>query len=127
MIAAVTFFAQNLAFLGTAIAFVTVKSAGAKLCLVLSVVLCAISLLLLLGTMSLKFQKSTPSMEILQTDLTYVFRPVSIFVIIFLIVQGLLDSSASDWGSLTLLASFLTLGVAFAVSGLIADMCSYCF
>merc|ERR1719160_2404332 len=77
--------------------------------------------------MSFKFNKSTPSMEILQTDFTYVFRPISIFVIIFLIVQGLLDSSASDWGSLTLLASFLALGVAFAVSGLVADMCSYCF
>merc|ERR1719316_384144 len=77
--------------------------------------------------MSLKFNKATPSMEILQADFTYVFRPISIFVIIFLIVQGLLDSSASDWGSLTLMASFLTLGIAFAVSGLVADMCSYCF
>lgn len=127
MVAAITFFLQNLAFLFTAVAFVTVKAAGAKLCLVLSVVLCAISLLILLGAMSLKFNKATPSMEILQADFTYVFRPISIFVIIFLIVQGLLDSSASDWGSLTLMASFLTLGIAFAVSGLVADMCSYCF
>lgn len=126
-VAAVMFLVQNLSFLGTAIYYVTVKSAGAKLCLLLSVVMSAMALLLLLGCISMQFQKSTPSIEILKVDLTYVFRPLSMFVIVFLIVQGLLDSSSSDWGQLALFASMLTLGVAFAVSGIVADMCSYCF
>jgi small-conductance mechanosensitive channel len=127
LVATITFFVQNFAFLCTAIAYATADAAGAKLCLVLSVVMCAISLLILLGAIGVRFQKSTPSMEILQSDLTYVFKPISIVVIIFLVVQGLLDSSGSDWGKLTLLVGALTLGISIAVGGLVSDVMSYCF
>jgi len=128
MVAATCFFAQNFAFLCTAIAFATPGSAGAVLCLVLSVILCALSLLIFLGVVGWSFQgKPSRSIEALQHDLTYVFTPISIGVLVFLIIQGLVDSSGGDWGSIAMLASFLALGIAFAASGILKDMFSYCF
>jgi small-conductance mechanosensitive channel len=128
LVAATVFFAQNFAFLCTAIAFATPGAAGAVLCLVLSVILCALSLLIFLGVVGWSYQ-GTPSrsIESLQHDLTYVFAPISIGVLVFLIIQGLVDSSGGDWGSIAMLASFLALGIAFAASGIIKDMMSYCF
>lgn len=126
LVAAILWFLQNFAFLCTAISCVTHNSAGAKICLVLSVILCAMSFLLLLAVAALRCGKSTPAMEILQTDATYVFRPLSIVIILFLIVQGLLDSSSSDWGALTFFTAMLTLGIVLAVSGVVKDVMSYC-
>jgi len=128
LIAAVLFFLQNFAFLCTAIAFVTPVAAGATLCLVLSVILCAISLLIFLGVLGWQFKgKPTKSIELLQVDLTYIFKPISIVAIVFLIVQGLVDSSGSNWGEIAMFASFVALGVGFAVAGPLTDMMSYCF
>jgi len=128
MVASVCFFAQNFAFLCTAIAFATPGSAGAVLCLVLSVILCALSLLIFLGVVGWSFQgKPSRSIEAFQVDLTYVFKPISLVILVFLIVQGLVDSSGGDWGSIAMLASFLALGVAYASASIITDIMSYCF
>lgn len=128
LVAAVCFFAQNFAFLCCAIMFVTPVAAGATLCLVLSVILCAISLLVFLGVLGWQCKgKPTKSMELLQADLTYIFKPITLVAIVFLIVQGLVDSSGSDWGQIAMFASFVALGVGFAVAGPLTDMMSYCF
>jgi small-conductance mechanosensitive channel len=127
LIAAALFLFEMLTFLGTAINFVTAEAAAAKTCLVLSVVMSALALLGVLGGIALKFQNLSPGMVKVTNDLSSVFPPISYLVVVFLIIQGLLEETASDWGKLALLASFLALGLAMGVSGVVKDMMSYVF
>lgn len=127
LFAAGLFLFEMLTFLGTAINFVTPQAAAAKTCLVLSVVMSALALLTVLGGVALKFQSLTPAMQKVTDDLSNVFPPISYLVVVFLIVEGLLEETASDWGKLAVLASFLALGLAMGVSGIVKDIMSYVF
>merc|ERR1719359_866845 len=75
----------------------------------------------------MKFQSLTPGMVKVTDSLSHVFPILSYLVIVFLITQGLLEETASDWGKLALLVSFLALGLAMGVSGIMKDMMSYVF
>jgi small-conductance mechanosensitive channel len=125
--ATLLFLFEMLTFLGTAINYVSPDAAAAKLCLVLSVVMSALALLCVLGATALQFQNLTKGMTKVTDSLSHVFPVLSYLVIVFLIVQGLLEETASDWGKLALLASFLALGLAMGVSGVVKDMMSYAF
>jgi len=105
----------------------TPEAAAAKLCLVLSVIMAALGLLATLGAISLKFKSMRPVMVKVTDDLSGIFPPISYLVIVFLIIQGLLEESSSNWGQLAVMVSFLALGLAIGVTGIMKDMISYLF
>lgn len=125
--ATLLFLFEMLTFLATAINYVNPKAAAAKLCLTLSVVMSALGLLTVLAAITLQFKNLTWAMTKVTDDLSGIFPVLSYLVIVFLIIQGLLEETASDWGKLALLASFLALGLAMGVSGIMKDMMSYVF
>merc|ERR1719191_1122479 len=103
------------------------KAAGAMHALVLAVVMTAIALLFFMGAVGLKCSTLTRAQQHVSDDLSHIFKPISLFIIVFLIVDGLLSETSSDWGNLVVFASMCSLGLAFGMSGVIKDMISYIF
>jgi len=74
-----------------------------------------------------KCHKLSKQMQHVTDDLGGLFRPFSQLIVVFLILQGVLEETAADWGNLVMLASVIGLGVAFAMSGVIKDIVCYIF
>jgi len=127
LVASGLFFVQNIVLLVTAICFIDGKAAGSNHILSLAIVMAALSLLMFLGALSLKFKKMNKSAQHMCDDLSLVFRPFSILIVVFLVVNAVLEETGSEWGNLALLLSMVLLGLAFAMSGVIKDMMSYVF
>merc|ERR1719265_374888 len=86
-----------------------------------------LAFLIFLFAVSLRFQKVNEQIQKVADDVASIFRPLSQLIAVFLIVQGVLDASDADWGNLVLFGSFIALGLAFALSGLVKDIISYFF
>lgn len=125
LLAAAIFFIQMVAFMLVAILIHDPKAAGAKHTLSLSTILAALSFLILLFAVHLKVAGMNDQVKHLVNDLSYVFRPLSTFIVVFLVVEGVLEESKSDWGNLVLLGSFVALGLAFGLSGMVKDIMCY--
>lgn len=125
LLAAGIFFIQMVTFMLVAIFIHDPHAAGAKHTLSLSTILAALSFLILLFAIHLKFAGMNEQIKHLVNDLSYVFRPLSTFIVIFLVVEGVLEESKSDWGNLVLLGSFVALGLAFGLSGMVKDIMCY--
>lgn len=127
LLASTMFLIQNVALLTTAIVFATPHAAGCGHILSLAIVMAAIAMLAFLGAASLKFKKLSKAANHVTDDLAHVFRPLSLLVVVFLIVNAILEETKADWGNLAVLVAMLTLGVAFAMAGIVQDMMSYVF
>jgi small-conductance mechanosensitive channel len=125
LLAAGIFFLQMVTFMLVAILIHDPKAAGAKHTLSLSTILAALSFLILLFAVHLRVAGMNDQIKHLVNDMSYVFRPLSSFIVVFLVVEGVLEESKSDWGNLVLLGSFVALGLAFGLSGMVKDIMCY--
>lgn len=125
LLAAAIFFFQMITFMLVAIIIHDPDAAGATHALGLSTILAALSFLILLFAVHLYFAGMNEQIRHLANDLSYVFRPVANFIVVFLVVEGVLEESKSDWGNLVLLGSFVALGLAFGLSGMVKDIVCY--
>jgi small-conductance mechanosensitive channel len=103
------------------------KCAGNHHARTLSTIMAALSLLIFLGACSLKCHKISKQMQHVCDDLGALFKPLSLLIVVFLILQGVLEETSADWGNLVMLASCITLGIAFAMSGVVKDIVGYIF
>jgi small-conductance mechanosensitive channel len=125
LLASTIFFIQMMTFMLVAIIIHDPDAAGAKHTLSLSTILTALSFLIWLFAVHLYFAGMPDQIKHLISDLSYVFRPLSTLIVVFLVVEGVLEESKSDWGNLVLLGSFIALGLAFGLSGLVKDIMCY--
>merc|ERR1719217_1261052 len=107
--------------------FSSSKSAGGDVTRTLATVMASLSLLMFLGAVSMKCQKITPQMHHVADDLGGLFKPFSRLIVLFLIMNGVLEESSADWGNLVMLGSCVALGIAFAMSGVVKDIVCYMF
>lgn len=123
------FFLSMISFLFVAAYFADPKAAGSKHALTLSTIMTVVSFLNVLFAVSLKIQKKkgNESVQLVADDVAGVFVPLTRVIAVFLIVQGVLDESGADWNNLVLFGSFIALGLAFALGGLVKDIISYFF
>lgn len=121
------FCVQMICFLLVAAIFSTPRAAGGNHTRTLATVMAALSLLIFIGSLSLKIHKVTPQTHHVADDLGHLFRPFSRLIVVFLIMNGVLEESAADWGNLVMLGSCIALGVAFAMSGVVKDIVCYMF
>merc|ERR1719162_2530911 len=75
----------------------------------------------------MKCQKTSAQMHHVADDLGGLFVPVSRMIVVFLIMNGVLEESSADWGNLVMLGSCVALGIAFALSGVVKDIVCYMF
>merc|ERR1719162_2222599 len=75
----------------------------------------------------MKCQKTSAQMHHVADDLGGLFVPVSRMIVVFLIMNGVLEESSADWGNLVMLGSCVALGIAFAMSGVVKDIVCYMF
>lgn len=121
------------AFMITALVSVTDESAGAKHILALSTICMALGFLTFLFSSILVLRhrmshtKRDQAVMHIANDVSVVFRPLSRFVLVFLITMGVLEEVSVDWGGIVIVASFVALGIAFAMSSLVKDLFSYFF
>jgi len=87
----------------------------------------AISFLTFLVALSMVWGGEDKIKQKIDNDIGSIFCPLSRIIAVFLIVQGVLDESGSDFGSLTLFASMAALGIVFAIGDVIKDIVSYVF
>lgn len=147
------FFVQMMAFMLVAVVSVTPHAAGAEHILALSTIMMALSFLAFLYAVGLKLktvaapvaagvsggqesaqastsridEKGNDPVNKIMNDISYLFRPFSRCVLVFLVVMGILEEVSADWGGLVTIAAFLALGLAFAVSGIALDLMSHVF
>eukprot|EP00746_Dinoflagellata_sp_MGD_P008981 gnl/MRDRNA2_/MRDRNA2_118079_c0_seq1.p1 gnl/MRDRNA2_/MRDRNA2_118079_c0~~gnl/MRDRNA2_/MRDRNA2_118079_c0_seq1.p1 ORF type:complete len:517 (-),score=101.17 gnl/MRDRNA2_/MRDRNA2_118079_c0_seq1:59-1609(-) len=127
MVDAGIFFVQMLSFMIVAAIFATPDSAGAQHATALATIMMAISFLIFLASISMAWGEKDKIMVKMEDDMGALFCPFSRVIAVFLIVQGVLDESGNSLDSLTLLASFAALGIAFAVGDVVKDVVSYVF
>lgn len=125
LLAAAIFFIQMISFMLVSILIHDPHAAGAQHTLSLSTILAALSFLILLFAVHLYFAGMNHQVRHLTNDMSYIFRPLSTFIVVFLVVEGVLEESKSDWGNLVLLGSFVALGLAFGLSGMVKDIMCY--
>lgn len=127
MVDAGIFFLQMLSFMIVAAIFATPESAGAQHATALATIMMAISFLIFLASISIVWGEKDKIKEKMENDIGALFCPFSRLIAVFLIIQGVLDESGNSLDSLTLLASFAALGIAFAVGDVVKDIVSYVF
>jgi small-conductance mechanosensitive channel len=127
VIDAAIFFVQMLSFMIVAAIFATNTSAGAAHATALATIMMAISFLIFLASLSMVWGEKDKIMIKVDNDIGGLFCPFSRIIAVFLIVQGVLDESGNSLDSLTLLASFAALGIAFAIGDVVKDIVSYMF
>lgn len=121
------FFLQMLSFMIVAALFAKKDSAGAAHASALATIMMAISFLIFLMACMMVWGEKDKSALKVDNDIGGLFCPFSRLIAVFLIIQGVLDESDNDFGSLTLLVSFTALGVAFAIGDIVKDVVSYIF
>jgi len=122
------FFAQMVSFVVVAAIFSSPRSAGNKTTLTLATIMAALSLLVFLGAGSMHCHHHvTKQMHHVADDLGGIFKPFSHLIVVFLVMQGVLEESASDWANLVMIGSAIALGIAFAMSGTVKDIVCYIF
>eukprot|EP00746_Dinoflagellata_sp_MGD_P013550 gnl/MRDRNA2_/MRDRNA2_129315_c0_seq1.p1 gnl/MRDRNA2_/MRDRNA2_129315_c0~~gnl/MRDRNA2_/MRDRNA2_129315_c0_seq1.p1 ORF type:complete len:484 (-),score=79.35 gnl/MRDRNA2_/MRDRNA2_129315_c0_seq1:234-1685(-) len=121
------FCVQMLCFMLVAAIFSSPVSAGVHCTRTLATVMAPLSLLVFLGSVGMYFQKMSPQMRHVADDLGHLFKPFSRIVIVFLILNGVLEESASDWGEMVMIGSCILLGIAFAMAGVVKDIICYMF
>lgn len=122
---AAIFFLQMLSFMIVAAVFATPESAGASHATALATIMMAISFLIFLMAISMSWGERDKQKIKIDNDVGALFCPFSRAIAIFLIVQGVIDESHSDMGSLTLFVSMAALGIAFAIGDVVKDIMSY--
>lgn len=127
LVDAAIFFVQMLSFMIVAAVFATPESAGASHASALATIMMAISFLTFLVALSMVWGEKDKIKQKIDNDIGSLFCPLSRVIAVFLIVQGVLDESGSDFGSLTLFASMAALGIVFAIGDVIKDIVSYVF
>jgi small-conductance mechanosensitive channel len=127
LVDSIIFFCQMVTFMLVAAFFSNDEAAGAKNTRALATVMAALALLNLLSAISMYFQQPEPQVQLIVDDIGDTLQPLARLLVVFLVVHGVLEESSSSWESLLVFASFMALGLAFAMGGLMKDLISYVF
>jgi small-conductance mechanosensitive channel len=104
-------------------------SAGATILLANATLSSTIHLLVLLCALSLyarKVPREDPVMQ-LSTDVAKLYRPVLRVMMVCVLLQVITSEAKVDWSQLAMLMTFLMLGIALSLTGVIADIMAHIF
>jgi len=109
--------------------FMDKKAAGMKNLLAVATIGCTMTLLMVIGTLSMTLRKTKKNnpMWLLATDVATLVRPTLHCIMCAVLLDVVATEANVDWGQMAVLLGFFMLGIALSLSGVIGDILAHVF